>query len=88
MFEIFLKDFEKFYIFTNFDLRAKKDFLFSCIFLYRKKLNIDGAIVKSQKYIFLYLLALNIKIKPEKQDKNNFQKNFFFWWVYIFFLVV
>ena len=32
-------------------------------------------------------LPLNIKIKPEKQDKNNFHF-FFLWWVYIFFLVV
>ena len=44
-----------------------------------------GQLLKAKKYTFLYLLALNIKIKPEKQDKNNFQKNFFFWWVYIFF---
>ena len=47
-----------------------------------------GQLLKAKKYTFLYLLALNIKIKPEKQDKNNFQKNFFFWWVYTFFLVV
>ena len=44
-----------------------------------------GQLLKANKYTFLYLLALNIKIKPEKQDKNNFQKKFFFWWVYIFF---
>ena len=37
-----------------------------------------GQLLKAKKYTFLYLLALNIKIKPEKQDKNNFQKLFFF----------
>ena len=32
-----------------------------------------GQLLKAKKYTFLYLLALNIKIKPEKQDKNKFQ---------------
>ena len=47
-----------------------------------------GQLLKSKKKNFLHLLALYIKIKLEKQDKNNFQKNIFLWWVYIFFLVV
>ena len=47
-----------------------------------------GQLLKAKKYTFLYLLALNIKIKPEKQDKNNFQKNFFFGGFIYFFLVV
>ena len=47
-----------------------------------------GQLLKSKKNFFLHLLALYIKIKLEKQDKNNFQKNIFLWWVYIFFLVV
>ena len=37
-----------------------------------------GQLLKAKKYIFLYLLALNIKIKPEKQDKNNFPILFFY----------
>ena len=36
-----------------------------------------GQLLKAKKYIFLYLLALNIKIKPEKQDRNNFQFSFY-----------
>ena len=43
-----------------------------------------GQLLKAKKYTFLYLLALNIKIKPEKQDKNNFQKIFFLVGLYIF----
>ena len=37
-----------------------------------------GQLLKAKKYILLYLLALYIKIKPEKQDRNNFQKYIFF----------
>ena len=43
-----------------------------------------GQLLKAKKYIFLYLLALYIKIKPEKQDKNNFQIFFFMVGLYIF----
>ena len=43
-----------------------------------------GQFLKAKKYIFLYLLALYIKIKPEKQDKNNFQI-FFFYGGFIYF---
>jgi len=43
-----------------------------------------GQLLKAKKYIFLYLLALYIKIKPEKQDKNNFQFFFFMVGLYIF----
>ena len=35
-------------------------------------------LLKDKKYIFSYLLALYIKIKPEKQDENNFQKKIFY----------
>ena len=44
-----------------------------------------GQLLKAQKYTFLYLLALNTKIKPEKQDKNNLIFFYFFYGFIYFF---